>query len=268
MMKKISFLRRSCFVMLLLTAACDGSAVISPDLSGGQLQPPTPARLVLSPAFQVVDAGESAQFSARISALDGAEIAASEIVWTSSDTTVVAVDASGRVQARGAGVARVTANSGAVRDSAIITVAEADDVLLTALANGTANSVVKPDQAISVPVTLDLSRVSSDGDLGSLQFDVLYDANLLVHQSATVNISGAAMVNEVEPGRIRFVFAATENQGMGVFTLLTLNFKVSSSAVSGARGALSVQYDVAPTNSHLDPYGIPVTVGTAFRVAS
>jgi hypothetical protein len=253
--------------LLLATAACDAGSMTAPlpPTEGPQLS--TPARLDLAPAIQVVDAGKTAAVSARVFGVGGRETPGATVEWISSDTTVVAVSAGGSLRAKAAGVATIIARSGSEQDTATVVVADARSLVLTAIGAGNAASgAVKVGQTVSVPVTLDLSRVSPDGNLGSLQFDLIYDAGVLDFESGVVGVSGVSAINEIEPGRVRFVFAAMENQQSSNLTLATLTFKVPSSSRSSAPGALRIEYAAPPTTTQLESYETPVTVAGSFHV--
>lgn len=139
---------------------------------------------------------------------------------------------------------------------------------LTALVGGAQRTEAKPGEAVTLPVTLDLSEVSPRGELGAVQFDLRYDPSLLVFASATPGVRGSAMVNLVAPGRVRFAFAATEPQGSPRLTLLTVRFRVAEDARSGAEQSFDLEYAGPIGSTTMKLFPAPSTRAGSLRVAA
>jgi Tol biopolymer transport system component len=75
------------------------------------------------------DIGESRKLTARVLDGHGNEISSPSLEWSTSDTAVVTVDSAGRVTARGAGEAEITASSGAAKGSLTVRVTRAPATL-------------------------------------------------------------------------------------------------------------------------------------------
>ena len=85
--------------------------------------PPAAATIVVSPSSAMLDAlGDTTRFTARVLDQYGQEMVAAAVTYESSDEAVAAVDGSGLVTAAGNGSATVTAATGAVVGSAVVTV--------------------------------------------------------------------------------------------------------------------------------------------------
>jgi Tol biopolymer transport system component len=117
-------LRRRALVALTLVVplACgDGKAPTDPGKDG----PPQPTSLALSNKSLAFTAlGDSIRLLATIKDQKGATIADASIAWSSTDTAVARVNASGWVATVGNGAARVVATSGTLADTATIDVAQ------------------------------------------------------------------------------------------------------------------------------------------------
>ncbi|MEJ2217883.1 MAG: Ig-like domain-containing protein [Gemmatimonadota bacterium] len=81
-----------------------------------------PVGVTVSPAADTVASGATQAFSADAADANGHGIAAATFTWTSSDTMVAVVDTLGVAMGRGVGTAYITAATGALSDSAAVTV--------------------------------------------------------------------------------------------------------------------------------------------------
>ena len=132
---------------------------------GGGSDPPTPPRIasvMVSPDGLALDAlGASARLDASARDTNGNQVSA-VFAWSSSDTTVVTVDANGLVTARGNGQATITASTGGMSSSVIVTVVTVASV------------TVSPDGLVFEALTDDapLTAVArdSDGGIVSVEF--------------------------------------------------------------------------------------------------
>ena len=119
--------------------------------------PPVATTVAVSPAAaRLLSVGETAQLSAEVRDQNGRAMPGATVTWTSSDPSVVTVDASGLVTAAGDGTATVTAASGSASGSATVTVEQS-----------TERVTVTPDSAaLLVGDTVRLSATAFDA-LGS-----------------------------------------------------------------------------------------------------
>jgi len=135
-----------------------------------------------------------------------------------------------------------------------------------AFTGGQAKTYVGRGQTITVPVVLDLSKVSAGGDLGAAQFELKYDPAVLVYQSAAAGVTGTADFNVPTPGTFRFSFAGTDPQGTARLTLVTITFQVAPGAAVGAQRALTLTYTAQPANTSFAKYALPIAVAGRVQV--
>ena len=81
-----------------------------------------PASVSVSPASDTVASGATVTLAAAAADSNGNAIAGTSFTWSSSDSTIAAVDTMGVVEGRVAGSARISAATGALADSAALTV--------------------------------------------------------------------------------------------------------------------------------------------------
>ena len=114
-----------CLVLALVAAAgCDDAPTVTVD--------PVPARVIITPpSANLGAAGQTVQLVAAVLDASGNPIPNASVEWSSADSAVATVDATGLVTAAAAGTATITAQSGAVEGTARITVI--DDPILAAL---------------------------------------------------------------------------------------------------------------------------------------
>lgn len=256
----------------LATARATGNAAImaladgKTGSSGITVAIPVAARVVVTPAFATVDVGATTSYTASAFTASGAAISAPSVSWSAlSPNPSVAVSASGVVMGSGAGQARIVARVNSASDTAVVAVLGPQSLLSTAFVGGAASAEVKAGQTITVPIVLDLSKVSSNGDLGAAQLELSYDPAVLWYRSAAVGAGGGDFHVPVE-GSFRFSFAATSPQGAARLTLVTVTFQVASNAAPGVRRALGLAYSAQPAGTGFQPYDRPVAVGGRIRV--
>lgn len=228
----------------------------------------TAARVAVTPRFATVDVGGTAALNAQ--AYDASErvIASPGVGWSSGSTTVATVSATGTVSGVAVGQATISAQVNSAVDSVWVAVLAPNSLLSTAFAGGNVKPVVTPGQTFTVPVVLDLSRVSSTGDLGSVQFDLTYDANVLTYLSAQPGVSGAASFNVPTPGTFKFSFASTNAQGNSRLTLVNVTFRVAAGATVGTQRAFGLTYTADPMSTGFAAYARPVALGGRIRVVA
>lgn len=262
----------------LVTARAVGSAVITAE-SGGKrdtatvtVVAPQAARVDVSPLFATLDVDGTTTLSATPRDAAGNPLAGVPTTWSSTSGTVATVSQTGTVTGVAAGRVGIVARSGTAADTATVTVLSSRSLLSTAFAGGAIRTDVRPGQTVTVPVTLDMSRVSSNGDLGALQFELAFDTTTLRFRSGSSTLSGSTDFNLVSPGRLRFVFAGTTPQGSSRLTLVTFTFDVPSGATVGARSALELVYPSStegrPRSTTFASYETPIAVGGRIRVVS
>ncbi|MEM7416229.1 MAG: Ig-like domain-containing protein [Gemmatimonadota bacterium] len=113
--------RLPALLICLAFAACGETPVdvVPPDTN----PPPAPASLDITPATTSFDAfGQSTSLSAAGQDAAGTALANASLTWTSSDPTIVQVDASGTVTAVGNGTATITGSHADVSATAEVTV--------------------------------------------------------------------------------------------------------------------------------------------------
>src|SRR5207247_2424060 len=115
----------------LVSAAGAGSATITAT-SEGQSGTSTVtvtvvpvATVTVSPASPSVQVGQTAQLTATLKDANGNTLTGRTVTWTSSDTTIAKVSATGLVTARAAGLATVTATSEGKSGTSAVTVTAA-----------------------------------------------------------------------------------------------------------------------------------------------
>jgi trimeric autotransporter adhesin len=229
----------------------------------------TAARVAITPRFRVLDTGVSALLAAAAYDADGQAIPSPSVRWASDNAAVAAVNGSGSVAGGAAGIAAITAQVDAAVDTAWAAVLGPQSLLSTAFVGGAVVSSVQPGQTVSVVVQLDMSRVSSNGDLGALQFDLLYDPNVLVYASAQSGLSGGvAEFNVPAPGTFKFSYANTAVQGQPGLTLVTIIFQVAPNAARGVRRSFILNYTTAPAGTAFRTYAAPVAAGGRIDVVT
>jgi len=130
----------------------------------------------------------------------------------------------------------------------------------TAYVNNSPDATVSRGQAISVPVTLDMSQLSPEGDLGAAQFELLYDEAFLEFNSTESSLAGILVANGTTPGKVAVAFVHTEAQGTAQLTLVTIHFTVRTDAPSGG-SALTLNDTAAPSDTGLNNYPMPLAAG-------
>ena len=100
-------------------------------------EPPRPTTVTVSPLSpQLTAVGASVQLSVRVLDQNGQEMTAANVTWSSNNTAVATVNATGLVTAVANGIATITATAGPASSTATVTVAQA--VAMVAVAPATA----------------------------------------------------------------------------------------------------------------------------------
>lgn len=92
------------------------------------------------------------------------------------------------------------------------------------------NTSAVPGETIQMPVSLD-----SAGQVGGLQFDLIYDSNLLIYRDikeGEINSSFVFTANEIEPGKLRVVIYNMDDLAIasGNQMIAFINFQVAENA--------------------------------------
>lgn len=226
---------------------------------------PVAARVEVSPRFAPASAGAQTALQAQAFTADGTRVLFPTVTWTAVHAALT-VAADGKASATVPGVYRAVAQVNAARDTAVIAVLGSTSLLSTAFAGGAILADARAGETVDVPVTLDMSRVSTTGDLGSLQFELRFDPAVLSFESYTAEARGAVDVFSPSAGVMRAAFAETAPQGAGQFTLVTLRLRVAPGAAAGTRTALTLLYTANPTSTGFAAYSAPVSVAGRVRV--
>lgn len=260
----------------VVTARGVGSATITAAVEGkkgtaritGVL--PQGVRVAVSPAFATVDVGGSVTLQAVVLDPSGNAIPGAAVSWSSTASGVAAAQG-GTVTGAAAGRAGIVARVDGAADTAAVAVLGPKSLLSTAFAGGSARADVRPGQTVMVPITLDLSKVSANGDLGAAQFELAFDTTVLRYVSASPGVStGSTDSNLASPGLLRFVLASTAPQGSARITLVTFTFQVQPGAPAGRVAELAPVFPASapPTSTGFQAYEVPITVGGRIRVVS
>ena len=121
-----------------VTAADPGGLPVSQIFAVSVVTSPTPTTVTIMPDTAGLSApGDTVRLRAVVRDQNGRVMAGFTVTWTSSDTSVATVDASGLVTAVGYGTAMVSASAGRARGMAEITVVNPDRAALEALYHAT-----------------------------------------------------------------------------------------------------------------------------------
>lgn len=250
-----------------ITAATEGvSGTLALTVSAAPQ--PVAARVAVVPTFATVDAGGTSTLRAAALAANGDTVRGAAFTWTATPQAAATVNTAGVVTGVARGLALVEARAGNLADSAVVAVLGPSTLLSTAFPAGSIRTSVAAGQTFTVPVVLDMSKLGSNGDLGSAQFDLVFDPAVLQYVSAASTLQGASETNLVSAGRVRFAFAGTSVQGNPRPTLVTLTFRVAAGAAAGTQTLLDLTYTVAPTSTSFAAYEIPLAVDGIVRVAA
>ena len=185
------------------------------------------ATVVVSPATVALDVGQTAQLTATPQDANGAPLSGRAIAWSSGNTAVATVDASGLVTANAAGSTTVTATSEGISDAATVTVTQAP----------VASVEVTPAAAsVGVGGTVQLTAVAKDG-AGSILSGRPMSWSSSSLQIATV---AAGLVTGVAAGTAYIVASSEGKSDTATITvtfvpvaLVTVSPDVTSVAVDG-----------------------------------
>lgn len=258
----------------VVTASAAGPATITATSGGkrGTAQVAVGSRVATgvttTPDFATVSVGATTQLSAE--ARDAAGVVPNPpVTWSSLAATTASLAGAGSaapVSGVAPGVTRIAARVNGAADTSLIAVLGPRSLLSTNFIEGRYSAAVARGQFVTVPVVLDMSRASANGDLGSIQFDLLYNTSLLSYRSAVAGVSGNAVVDVSSPGTFRFRFIGSAPQGRSSLTLVTVTFQVPQTAPL-ANTVLVLNYTAAPTSTSAQAYELPIAAWGRLRVA-
>ena len=142
--------RNGIFSLALVLLACTAWAYACGGGDGGTApetpDPPRPTTVAVNPATADLTAlGATAQLSAEVRDQNGRAMGAT-VTWSSENTAVATVDASGLVAAAGNGTATIAASAGRVSGSGTVTVAQ----VVSAVEVTPANGILLPDATLQL----------------------------------------------------------------------------------------------------------------------
>ena len=150
--------------------------------------------------------------------------------------------------------------------SITVVVGSQTKIVSTAFVDGDPVADVTPGQVISVPITFNMTNVSAEGDLGSVQFDLNYDTLTLTYDSVQRGIlSGLDNVAHLA-GKVKFAFVSTNPQGYPALILCVVHFTVSSGAIPGIERTFDLVYTASPTDTSFNSYTHPFVVNGKLRI--
>ena len=214
--------------------------------------PPVATTVAVSPAAaRLSSVGETAQLSAEVRDQNGRAMPGATVTWTSSDPSVVTVDASGLVTAAGDGTATVAAASGSASGSATVTVEQSAESV-----------TVTPDSAsLVVGDTVRLSATAFDA-LGSEVAGASFTWSSADTLVAEVDESG--LVRGLGPGRATVTASSGTASGTA---LVSVDQSVERVSVTPDSAALLVGDTVRLSAAAFDALGNEVA-GASFTWSS
>ena len=269
----------------LVTAVANGSATITATAGSASgtaavtVAQVVSAVVVSPPADTLLAFGDTVRLTAEAADANGHAVAASEFSWTSSDTLVASVDASGQVTAAANGSATITATAGSASGTAAVTVAQVVSAVVvsppadTLLAFGdtvrlTAEAADANGHAVAAS---EFSWTSSDTLVASV--DASGQVTAAANGSATItatagSASGTAAVTVAQVVSAVVVSPPAELKAVGAtFQLEAEAFDANGHAVAGAEFSWESSDDAVAT---VDPAGLVTAAdkGTATITAS
>lgn len=197
---------------------------------------------------------------------EGLPVPAPVVSWSAPDGGTI--QPNGTFSSAAAGRYRVAASVDGAVDTTVVAVLGPASILVTAWPGAEIRADGAFGRPVSVPVVVDMTRVSAIGDLGSFQVELAYDASLLELASHTAGAAGTLDVNGDTPGTVRVAFAHTAVQGAPRITVVTLVFHVKEGAPLGARQAFGLLAPVRPSGTGFTLFEPVVAVGGQLRVVA
>ena len=225
-------------VAALISSGCGGG-----ETTGAVAVTPTPAVVVtsvaVSPGFVSMELGGTATLAADARSQSGAVVPGKTPVWTSSNATAVAVDASGGLRALAVGTATITATIDGKSGSAVISVTPATIASVT---------IAPPAGPLTAGQTATLVATPKDKDGTALTGRFF---NWTTSSTRIATVDNAGVVTAVSPGSV--TITALSEGVSGVVTVIV-------AAPAGSQ--LPVITSVSP--AALTPGGTATISGTNF----
>jgi uncharacterized protein YjdB len=239
------------------TAVADSARIVVDDPA---------ATVQVSPAYATVDAGASTTFTATARNRLGEVLGGAAFTWATAHADTATIAQNGTATGHAEGQTLVTALTAAVSDTARLVVLGPTSLLSTAFGRDSITAHVRAGDSVTVVVRLDLSRVSTDGDLGSVQFDLAFDPALLSFAAVDSPLNGTVTTANPDAGVFRFGFKGTQPQGANQLVLARVRFNVAANAAPGAVGRFDLTHTASPRNTAENAYPAPVSVDGLFVV--
>ena len=271
--------------LIRLSAALAGVALVWACGGDSPTVPPTPeparpATVTVSPATADLTAlGATVQPTAEVRDQNARVMAGATVTWSSGDTSVATVDASGLVTAVGNGAARITASAGNASGSAVVTVTQsvatvevspsaADLAALGATVQLTAEALDANGHAVA---EAEFSWESSDNSVATVDASGLVTG--VAEGTATItasagSASGSAVVSVMQPVATVEVSPSAETIALGSTLQLTaVEFDENGDAVESVQFSWESS-DVAIATVDASGLVTGVAVGAATITAS
>lgn len=157
----------------------------------GGTGPAVPSSVVIDPvAVSLTAVGQTRQLAAVVTDQDGNTITSPPLTWSSSDTAVATVSASGLVTAVGGGSAEVTATAGAASAQAAVSVVQTPTRLEKVAGDG---QTAAPGQALPAPLTVQVTDAAGAPVAGAtVVFSASPDSGTVLTGNATTGPDGRA----------------------------------------------------------------------------
>jgi hypothetical protein len=248
--------------LTILSACSDGGTdpIVEPHIA---------AEVSTTPEFATVSVGGTVALNAAARDDAGALIPSPSVIWNTLPATFASASGTGTIGTVGGvapGVTRVSATVNSASDTTWVATLGPNSLLATAFIGARPSATVTRGQIVTVPITLDMSRVGANGDLGSARIDLLYNASILVYQSAVAGVAGLTTFTSPSPGVFRFALDAATPQGTPNLTLATVTFRVADTAALDAYTVLVLNHTAAPKRTNTTAYEAPVSVWGRVRV--
>ena len=242
----------------LVTAAGNGTATITAtagSVSGSAAVTVAQevSAVVVSPAEATLVHGDTLRLTAGAVDANGHAVAGAEFEWTSSDTSVVAVDASGLATGVGLGEAEVSATSSGVSDSAALVVAEPTPDTVAVTPDTVALMALGDTVRLVAEVRDQLGRVMEDEPGTWVSGDTMVAA-----------VDSAGLVTAVGTGATRVTATAGDAFGSAAVTVMP---SAGSVEVSPAAATIASGDTVRLAAEEFDENGHPVA-GAEFAWSS
>jgi hypothetical protein len=215
--------------------------------------------LSVTPRLDTLDIGATAAFTATAVDENGSPIANPVLTCFTPTPLVLTLDAQCRATAASEGLGTVAFQSDAATDTAYV-ISLGNSILATAFADGELVQSYATGQEFTVSVRFDMSRVSANGDLGSAQFELSYDPQVLEVVSAVASPSFTGQANSDTPGVVSVAVIATDPQGVPAFELASVVFRVRDGVAGNFLTQPELLMTQLPSSTSFSTFNTPLTV--------